>query len=87
MSARGRALAERRGKVLAKIRKALGKTQATMARSMEVHPATIASWEVACRPMPGHRLDQLKILITSRHWTLARGLTVAGMLNSIEEVR
>ena len=86
-SVRGRALAERRGKVLAKVRHHLGKTQAIMARSMEVHPATLASWEVALRPMPAHRLDQLKVLVTSKRWTLKPGVTMVVLLNAIEEVR
>ena len=56
-------LDRRRGECLMDVRHALGRTQTTMARAMLVHPTTLASWEGAGRPMPAHRLDQLRAIV------------------------
>ena len=57
-------LVKRRGHVLADIRATMEKTQAAMARLLDVHTATLASWETGARPMPAYRLDQLRVLVS-----------------------
>lgn len=77
----------KRGRALLKVREALGETQATLSRLMEVHPSTLSAWESGLRPMPGHRLDQLRVLVTTRRWRLSQGTSMTNLLRAIEEVR
>lgn len=79
-------LAEQRGAVLRRARKALDKTQSTMARALDVHESTVALWESGARPMPGHRLDQLFVLVGD-HEQLLGADEAAGLRLSIRGLR
>lgn len=80
-------LSKRRGAVFRRVRRALGKTQAVMARAFGVHETTISLWESAARPLPDYRLDQLLLMLIRGRYVVPDGVSVIELQRAIEEVR